>query len=358
MLNFIREKAFDYYKQIEIKQHRLTYLFLELSRNCNLNCLHCGSDCKKNINFPELTTQSWLRIIDFIAANFSNKVNLIITGGEPLLYRELVQIAKHIHSHGFRWGIVSNGHLLNETIFNSLILNGLTSCTISIDGTKKEHNFLRNNNHSFEKVCNALKIVGKSDLKYKDAVSCIFPKNLGVLNEIAEILIENGITSWRLFRIFPLGRAAKNTDLQLSQNQNFELLQWIAENRNRLKNRNLDLNLSCEGWLPFAMDKKVRSQPFFCRAGINFASILADGSITGCSNNHSDFAQGNILNDNFAFVWKNKFKEFRKRDWLKTTNCVKCSYFDKCKGGSIHLWTLTDKNPKFCYFPSHQKKIN
>lgn len=345
----IQSRAHNYYKGLEIKDHNLLYMFLEITRKCNLNCLHCGSDCKADYHTSELTTESWMKIIDYISEKYSEELTFVITGGEPLVHKDLLRIVKHIQKNKRRWGMVSNGMSLTEEKFNALIDAGLYSITLSLDGLEKSHNKLRNSKLSFERVLNAIEYVGKSDLKFKDAVTCVYPDNLHELDEIANILINKGIMSWRLFRIFPSGRAFNNPLTQLTFAQTRKMLDWIKENKKGYLKKGLSINMSCEGWLPFDLDKQVRDEPFFCRAGVNIASVLADGNITGCSNNDESFYVGNILKDDFSYVWENKFSDFRERKWIENTICNSCEHIKSCEGGSIHLWNLGEKNPKFCY---------
>ena len=116
----IQSTAHRHYKKLEAKDHNLLYLFLEITRKCNLNCLHCGSDCVADFQSPELTTESWLKIIDYIADKYSEELTFVITGGEPLVHKDLLTITKHIQKHKRRWGMVSNGMLLNKEKFNRL----------------------------------------------------------------------------------------------------------------------------------------------------------------------------------------------------------------------------------------------
>jgi radical SAM protein with 4Fe4S-binding SPASM domain len=345
----IQSIARRYYQKLEVEDHNLLYLFLEITRKCNLNCLHCGSDCLSEVNTAELTTDSWLKIIDYICEHYSSEVTFVITGGEPLMHKDLLTIVSHIQQKKHRWGMVSNGMLLTKQMLSRLIDAGLYSITISVDGMESAHNKLRNHSFAYQKVLKAIEVVGQTDLKYKDAVTCVYPDNLYELHSIAELLIENGITSWRLFRIFPSGRAYKNPDVQLTWIQTREMLEWIKQNKSYYQNKGLNINLSCEGWLPYCEDRKLRDEPFFCRAGVNIASILSNGYITGCTNNDKTFYKGNILHDDFSYVWENNFDDFRKRKWLDQTNCINCEYKNSCKGGSIHLWRIGEKKPKFCY---------
>jgi len=158
-----------------------------------------------------------------------------------------------------------------------------------------------------------------------------------------------GIQLWRLFRIFPSGRAGKNRQLLLSFEQTQSFIRWVIKNRPLLKPKGLNVSLSCEGYLPFQVDRKVRDQPFFCRAGINIASILCDGTVTGCPNNDPSFYAGNIQKDDFIQLWLHGFSKFRKREWIKETDCFGCDAVKHCMGGSIHLWELGKNRPRFCY---------
>jgi MoaA/NifB/PqqE/SkfB family radical SAM enzyme len=52
---------------------------------------------------PELTTNSWYKIIDYFKESFSTSVGFIITGGEPLMHPDLFKIGSHIKKCGMRW---------------------------------------------------------------------------------------------------------------------------------------------------------------------------------------------------------------------------------------------------------------
>jgi radical SAM protein with 4Fe4S-binding SPASM domain len=345
----LQSRLHNIYKEREIKNHHLQYVFLEITKRCNLNCLHCGSDCKKEVLSAELTTDSWIKIITYLKNRFSKSIAFVITGGEPLMNSDVYKIGSFINENGMRWGMVTNGIMLNLNHLDNLIKSGISSITLSLDGLADSHNWLRNNESAFTRTIQALKIIAQSDIEFRDVVTCVSPKNIHELENIAQLLIEHGIPNWRLFRIFPSGRALSNPELKLSFDKTKQLLQWIKVNRPVYLKKGLNMNLSCEGWIPFEQDKKLRDFPFFCRSGINIASILSDGTITGCSNNSEGFHVGNILNDNFGYLWENHFELFRTKKWLANTVCADCKHIKSCKGSSIHLWDLGDSKPKFCY---------
>ncbi len=345
----MRAFAYDIYRRVETRQHRLLYLLLEITRRCNLSCLHCGSDCKREAAGEELTTDSWLKIIDDVRNSFGGSVMFVLTGGEPLLHDELDRITARIASHSMRWGMVTNGQLLSDARLASLLESRIESITISLDGPEDAHDQLRNRRGSFTKTFEAMKRIGKSGIPLQDVVTCVHPGNLDALDATAEIILAAGMSAWRLFRIFPSGRAGRDAGLNLDFEQTWRMLRWIEANKPRLAQRGLTVNASCEGYLPFAFDRRVRDVPFFCRAGVNFAAILADGAVTGCSNNHASFSQGNVREHNLRHLWENRFEDFRRRQWLAETTCADCREAKRCRGGSIHLWKLGEQSPAFCY---------
>jgi radical SAM protein with 4Fe4S-binding SPASM domain len=346
----VRSFAFDTYRRLETRQHQLLYLFLEITRHCNLSCLHCGSDCvRTGDSIKELTTANWLLLIDDIRRSFGPDVMLVLTGGEPLLHPDLEEITGHIASHAMRWGLVTNGHGLTGARLASFIDHGIGSITISLDGPEAAHDSLRNLPGAYSKTTDAMCRIGAAAIPMRDVVTCIHPGNLDRLDETAEIILASAIPAWRLFRIFPSGRAATRPDLHLDFAQTRRMLDWIAANRPRLAQRGLRVQASCEGYLPFELDRRVRDVPFFCRAGVNFGAIRCDGTVTGCTNNDPTFDQGNVLENNFRWIWENRFDVFRERSWLAGTQCATCPEAGCCRGGSIHLWRLGETAPRFCY---------
>jgi radical SAM protein with 4Fe4S-binding SPASM domain len=130
-----------------------------------------------------------------------------------------------------------------------------------------------------------------------------------------------------------MGRAAGDDELTISDEQYVQLMNYIAAVR---REGRIKLNYSCEGFVgPY--EGIVRDHLFRCVAGLTVASILNDGSISGCLSIRSDYHQGNIHQDNFWDVWENGFKPYRDRKWMKTDECGKCKAWRYCQGGAMHL---------------------
>lgn len=320
----------------DIKLHKLDTLFWEATLRCNLSCKHCGSDCRKESTVEDMPKEDFYRVIDEIYDDINpNKTLIILTGGEILMRRDLEDIGLYLYNKGFPWAIVTNGMLLDAKRLDSLVKSGLRSITVSLDGFADEHNDMRGNINSFDRAVRAIKLISNEPDLAWDIVTCVSPKNFKYLEEFKKFIISIGVTHWRIFTVVPMGRAKDDPSLQLTNPQFRELMEFIVKTK---KEKSIKLNYACEGFLG-GYENEVRDGFYNCRAGVSVASVLADGSISGCTSIRSKYYQGNIYKDNFLDVWNNRFEQYRNRDWMKKGECKECKVFSSCRGNGMHLRT-------------------
>ena len=156
--------------------------------------------------------------------------------------------------------------------------------------------------------------------------------------------------NWRIFSIFPQGRANFN-DLSLSKEEYKELMDFITSTKKYKKNaKSINLNYACEGYLG-KYEWKARDYFFFCRGGINIASVMTDGSVSAClSVRGKDFIQGNIYEENFMDIWNKKFQIMRDRTWAKKGKCKKCKKWKFCLGNGLHLHHDLNQEVSHCNY--------
>lgn len=325
--------TFRLYRHNQARLHRLNYLFWECTLKCNLDCAHCGSDCSKESLVPDMPLKDFLNVLDRIKDEYDpSKVMVVLTGGEPTMRADLEQAGQEFVKRGFPWGMVSNGLALNETRFNALRKAGLGSLTISLDGLENSHDWFRGLQGSYVKAMQAIELAVSADMTF-DVVTCVHQRNIDELPQIRDLLISKGVKKWRIFIIFPKGRAKDNPDLILSDEQFCHIYDFIVDTRT---SGEILASAGCEGFLG-DYELEARSYPFFCRAGIQIASVLADGSISACPSLRADYIQGNIYQDDFLDVWNNRFQVMRQRRWTKTGQCKSCKVYKWCEGNGLHL---------------------
>ncbi len=316
--------------------HPLRTLFWECTLRCNMSCRHCGSDCKVQPTVPDMPAADFLKVIDSITPHVDpHKVFIIFTGGEALLRDDLEQVGLELYRREYPWGLVTNGFLLDERRLESLLASGMHSITISLDGFEEQHNWMRRHPQSFEKATQAIKLLVQQKGLLWDIVTCVNPRSYPHLKDFKEYLVSLGVPAWRLFSIFPMGRAAHDPELQLTDEQFRGILDFIKECREN--DPRINVSYACEGfWGEY--EQRVRDHFFHCRSGVDVASIRCDGAISGCTSVRSHMDQGNIYKDDFWDVWQNRFQVMRDRSWARKGQCANCKVWRYCEGSGLHLY--------------------
>lgn len=325
--------------------HPLRQLFWESTLRCNVACLHCGSDCTSSVVTPDMPKEDFLKVIDEeVLPNVRpNEVMIVISGGEPTMRKDLEEVGMALRRRGFPWGMVTNGVALTEERFRALRKAGLVSLTVSCDGSEEDHNWMRGSKFAFEGATRAIRLAaaetaavseGRERLPFVwDVVTCVNQHNRTKLPEIREMLWSMGVRDWRIFGIDPMGRAAKNPELLLNDDEFRQMLDFIRSEREAGRH----VSYSCEGFLG-EYEAQVRDHLYQCAAGLSIASILIDGSISACTSIRGKYYQGNIYQDHFWDVWQNGFKQYRDRSWMHETEpCNNCKMWRYCEGNGMHL---------------------
>ena len=107
-------------------------IFWELTKECNLDCIHCRAEAD-NVPFDgELSFDEICRVIDDIAGHY--KPILVLTGGEPLYRDDIFRIAAHARDRGLKTALASNGTLITRDVARSIKEAGIQRVSISLDG--------------------------------------------------------------------------------------------------------------------------------------------------------------------------------------------------------------------------------
>lgn len=260
-------------------------------------------------------------------------VLVIFSGGEVLVRADLEEAGAEVTRRGYPWGMVTNGMALTPERFGRLLDAGLKSVSVSLDGFEREHNYIRGNPRSYDRALEAVRMIVREPSLSYDVVTCVTGAMVPQLEAFRDMLLSEGVRHWRLFSIFPMGRAKNDPTLRMTDAQFREMLEFIR--RTRQEGR-IEVSYACEGFLG-GYEAEVRDHFYQCAAGVSVASIRVDGAISGCTSIRANYHQGNIYRDRFWDVWQNRFEPFRDREWARRGECADCSMFRYCQGGGMHL---------------------
>ena len=321
------------YKKKLRSNPELRFLFFELTMRCNERCLHCGSRCG-DVQSEELPVQVYFDFLDKIKRDFPKLPMLCITGGEPLLRKEIFEIMSYASSLGFKWGMTSNGTLITKEVAKKLKDAGMNTISISIDGLPETHDAFRRTKGGFEKAVEGVKNLLEHDFNAVQVTTVVTKKNIDQLDDLFALMEELDVDSWRVINLEPIGRALTLDCYTLDPDEYRCMFDFIAEKRRE----GYPVMYGCSHYLGLDYECEVRDWYFLCNAGVYTASIMANGDIGACLDieRREETIEGNILRDDFTEVWKNGFKLFRTPLSQKNEKCASCASVSFCEGGSCH----------------------
>ena len=137
------EELYEYRKYL-YEHPKLYHLFLEVTSRCNARCEHCGSSCGYEKPKNEISKEKLMETLKEISEHYdASEILLNVTGGEPFLRKDLFEIMDYAVSLGYRWGITSNGILIDEELVKKIVKSKMSTISISIDGLKETHEAFR-----------------------------------------------------------------------------------------------------------------------------------------------------------------------------------------------------------------------
>src|SRR5215203_1481485 len=196
-----------------------------LTYRCNLACEHCYLDAGAKPlvaaeNFAdrsELGTEECFRVIDEIAA-FAPECVTILTGGEPLLRRDILEIVRRAAERGL-WVVVgTNGVRITENVARRLAEAGARGLSLSLDALDPErHDRFRNVRGAWRNTVEGAEILSRTGLPFIVQTTA-GSHNLGELDVIADFAHEQlGAKVWNLYFLVPTGRGQFVSDITATQ---------------------------------------------------------------------------------------------------------------------------------------------
>lgn len=336
------------YQEALYAKPRLRMLFFELTDCCNMRCKHCGSRCEPQ-NGTFMDRDVIRKVLEDVSGHYnSREIMICFTGGEPMLYPGLPDVIRMTSEMGFPSGMTTNATLINDAAAQKLIESRLRTMAVSFDGLPKTHEEFRNAPGAFQKALDGVHALRKYGF-YAQALTIVHKDNFNELEELYRFFREDGFLSWRLSNIDPIGRAKDHKDLLLDGRELRELYDFIRSKRFDPEN-SMEVTYACSHFVTLPYERMIRDFYFQCDAGLQVASVMANGDIGACLDieRRPELIQGNAVTDSFSDVWEHRFEFFRRNRAETSPTCRVCDYKTICRGDSTHTWDFERNEPAYC----------
>jgi radical SAM protein with 4Fe4S-binding SPASM domain len=304
--------------------------FLITSR-CNLHCAHCYADNDKAEaqDYPLAALEATFDQLEQIGV-----LEVRISGGEPLLHKDIHQIIGVLKNKRFRKLLLTNGMLLTDEIVLALKEEGITP-TVSLDDCIAEaHNRFRGSMAAFERTLTGLALLQKHGVEY--GVNCCLNKNnLNRIQDIIDLCVKYGAARIAFLDLKSTGRMRDNPDWMPTNAEYEAVLKklFVARAKNRKIDVSVDAFLHCypmQESIVLAKEQGLVS----CRAGVSRLSIGSDGTVYPCNFvvGDSEWAMGNLSEASLEEIWFSpKWLFFRGQTKIENLhNCKKCKKIAIC----------------------------
>ncbi len=323
----------------------------ELTRSCNLGCVHCRGSATRDRATEELSLQEGLQLIDNIAS-FSKPV-LILSGGEPLMRQDVYKIAQYGTDKGLRVVLATNGTLLTPEVAQKLKDCGIQRVSISVDGaTAETHDAFRGLSGAFEKALQGIEYLKGADLSFQINTT-ITRRNLAEIPAITDLGIKLGAAGIHIFLLVPTGRGKEIEGDEISPQDYEKVLNWFYDKQKELKNINLKATCAphyfrimrqrakAEGIKITPQTHGLEAMTKGCLGGSGFCFISYKGDVAPCG--YLPAWAGNVRRQPFSEIWATAkvFQDLRDPDLLKG-KCGRCEYRKICAGCRARAYARYD----------------
>jgi radical SAM protein with 4Fe4S-binding SPASM domain len=297
-----------------------------LTEACNLNCGYCIRG-KKNSLFIKLEDYVYC----FQKNNFTDD-QILLTGGEPMLHPQFIEILKFTLNRAKCVAVNTNG-TINK--FDKLPYDQRLHIQISLDGTKDVHDMIRSAG-SFEQTWNNIKIVDNQGINYNIS-TVVNATNFAFLGDLIPYL--HSLTNMQYWKVEPqLPFGCGKTEQCIGRQQWNELVDYLIENS--------PFKLKIKKLFDFSLIKNISEdmlQDYGKRCLHNCGTckkkvyIYPDLSVYPCTC-LKNYKLGNLGNaDLITILEGDQAKKFSKYEVLPESACVKCKYLPICNGGCIGM---------------------
>ena len=319
-----------------------------MTRRCNLKCIHCYSN-SADIDYPdELTTEEGKKLIDDLAA-FGSPV-ILFSGGEPLMRKDLLDLAQYARDKGMRAVISTNGTLITKDIAAKLQKVGLSYVGVSLDGMEKTHDRFRGKKGAFAAAIEGIRNCREAGIKVGIRFT-VNKHNLADVKDMFKLLRKEKIERLCFYHLVYTGRGSKLREEDLTHKETRRLIDLIATETKKMFDEGLTpeiLTVDNHADGPYLYLKMKKENPERAKeilellemnegnsSGVGIGCVSWDGEVYP-DQFWRNQSLGNVRQRPFSEIWMDEKNEFlmKMKDKKKYVQgrCAGCLWLNVCGG--------------------------
>ncbi len=329
------------------EKHKRPVVVWNMTRRCNLKCVHCYSS-SRNIRYKnELSTDEGKQLISDLA-DFGAPV-ILFSGGEPLMREDLPELARFAVDRGMRAVISTNATLMTKKMADILKKIGVSYVGVSLDGMKKTHDRFRGVEGAFDMTLMGIRICRDAGIKVGIRFT-MNRKNYSEIPAIFDLIKEENIPRACFYHLVYSGRGSKLINEDLSHEETRKVIDIIMDRTRDFERGKpkeiLTVDNHADG--PYVYMRIRREDPERAKevlsllqinegnsSGIGIGCVSWDGEVYA-DQFWRGISFGNVRKRPFSKIWLDTSNELMlklkdKKKYVKG-RCSVCRWIDICGG--------------------------
>jgi len=325
-----------------------------ITRNCNLKCVHCYNDSGTGKECNDATTPEAKAVIDDLAK--FGVPSVLFSGGEPLMRHDLFELIGYAGDKGLRTVISTNGTLISKEAAKTIKDRGVSYVGISLDGIGEINDKFRGVDGAFVRAVEGIKNCQDAGVRIGLRLT-LTKRNVEDLAALFDFFEANNIERACFYHLVPCGRGEGISSEDLTHAQSRDTIEMIMARTKAFKEAGrktdiLTVDNHVDGvylYLKLLGEDPARAENVWKLLTWNGGGLNSSGVGIGCidfnGKVHPDqfwghYDLGDIHERPFSEIWSDPDEPILKglrnrRDYVKG-RCRLCKFFDAC-GGALRV---------------------
>ncbi len=334
---------------LQFSEDKKPVIVWNMTRTCNLNCVHCYSQSKNQQYNNELTLEQGKAFIDDVSA-FGSPV-MLFSGGEPLMHPHFLDLCFYAKSKGMRAVISTNGTLITRELAKELKKVGLSYVGISLDGLEAVHDRFRGKKGAFREAIDGINYAKEAGIKVGLRFT-INKRNADEIPGIFKLMEEENIPRVCFYHLVYAGRGTKLMEEDLTHEETRRTVDTILELTKEIYSRDnqkevLTVDNHADGpyiYLKLLKEGKTEEAANVMSllkmnggnsSGVGIGCVSWDGEVYA-DQFWRHYSFGNVKERKFSEIWTDTsnplMKQLKNKKEYVKGKCKTCKWLDICNG--------------------------